>query len=300
MDTFEDVVEIMSEFLGEPKKVYENRSQILWNCPVCDDGRNKGNLEVNVEKSVYHCWSCGETEGTHGSVGKLFDKFGNKKLKKLYLILRPEENEKVIKIKKPKVVLPENFTLFKDSHPIYPVRKQAHNYLKNRGITDEIIERFGIGFCDKGSHMGRIIIPSYNLKGDLNYYVGRSWDPHSRAKYRNPEAEKDQIIFWESLIDWNKDIYLVEGAFDGMFLDNPVVMLGKHMSELLFETIYNKAKGDVIICLDGDAWGNAVKLYHELNGGELWGRVKIVKLPDDRDVCDLKGQINDYYVEIRD
>lgn len=300
MDTFEDVVEIMSEFLGEPKKVYENRSQILWNCPVCDDGRNKGNLEVNVEKSVYHCWSCGETEGTHGTVGKLFDKFGNKKLKKLYLILRPEENEKVVRVKKPKVVLPENFTLFKDSHPIYPVRKQAYNYLKSRGITDEIIERFGIGFCDKGSHMGRIIIPSYNLKGDLNYYVGRSWDPHSRAKYRNPEAEKDQIIFWENLIDWNKDIYLVEGAFDGMFLDNPVVMLGKHMSELLFETIYNKAKGNVIICLDGDAWENAVRLYHELNGGELWGKIKIVKLPNDRDVCDLKGQIDDYYFEIRD
>jgi DNA primase len=300
MDTFEDVVEIMSEFLGEPKKVYENRSQILWNCPVCDDGRNKGNLEVNVDKSVYHCWSCGETEGTHGTVGKLFDKFGNKKLKKLYLILKPEESEKVVRVKKPKVVLPENFTLFKDSHPIYPVRKQAYNYLKSRGITDEIIERFGIGFCDKGSHMGRIIIPSYNSKGELNYYVGRSWDPHSRAKYRNPEAEKDQIIFWENLIDWNKDIYLVEGAFDGMFLDNPVVMLGKHMSELLFETIYNKAKGNVIICLDGDAWNNAVRLYHELNGGELWGKVKIVKLPDDRDVCDLKGQIDDYYFEIRD
>jgi DNA primase len=300
MDTFEDVVEIMSEFLGEPKKVYENRSQILWDCPVCDDGRNKGNLEVNVEKSVYHCWSCGETEGTHGTVGKLFDKFGNRKLKKLYNILRPDETEKVVKKKKPKVVLPDNFTLFKDSHPVYPVRKQAYNYLKSRGINDETIERFGIGFCDKGSHMGRIVIPSYNKKGELNYYVGRSWDVNSRAKYRNPEAEKDQIIFWENLIDWNKDIYLVEGAFDGMFLDNPVVMLGKHMSELLFETIYNNAKADVIICLDGDAWTNAVKLYHELNGGELWGRIKIVKVPLDRDVCDLKGQIEDFFVKILD
>jgi DNA primase len=198
------------------------------------------------------------------------------------------------------VVLPDNFTLFKDSHPVYPIRRQAYNYLKSRGITDEIIEKFGIGFCDKGSHSGRIIIPSYDTKGDLNYYVGRSWDPHSRAKYRNPEAEKDQIIFWENLIDWNKDIYLVEGAFDGMFLDNPVVMLGKHMSELMFDKIYNNAKGNVIICLDGDAWENAVKLYHELNGGELWGKIKIVKLPKDRDVCDLKGQIDDFFVKILD
>jgi hypothetical protein len=45
---------------------------------------------------------------------------------------------------------------------------------------------------------------------------------------------------------------------------------------------------------------NAVKLYHELNGGELWGKVKIVKLPKDKDVCDLRGDINEYYYEIRD
>jgi DNA primase len=163
-----------------------------------------------------------------------------------------------------------------------------------------MIEKYQIGFCDKGDHAGRIIIPSYGGKGELNYYIARSWDPMSRAKYKNPEAEKDKIIFWENLIDWKKDIFLVEGAFDGLFLDNSIPMLGKHMSELLFETIYNNAKGNVIICLDGDAWNNAVKLYHELNGGELWGKIKIVKLPKDRDVCDLKGQINEYYYEIKD
>ena len=55
MDEFDDVVEIISEFLGEPKKVYENRSQVSWNCPICDDDNGKGNLEVNIEKSVFHC-----------------------------------------------------------------------------------------------------------------------------------------------------------------------------------------------------------------------------------------------------
>lgn len=300
MEEQDALVELLEEVLGSHGLHYPNRGQISFNCPVCDEERNKHNLEVNYFNGVYKCWACGDSENTHGSLGKLFDKYGNRKQKKLYRILRPEEEQKVVRKKKPKVVLPENFILFKESNPIYPVRRQAYNYLKSRGITEDIIEKFGIGFCDKGSHQGRIIIPSYDNKGNLNYYVGRSWDPHSKAKYRNPEAEKEKIIFWENLIDWNKDIYLVEGAFDGMFLDNPVVMLGKHMSELLFETIYNKAKANVIICLDGDAWENAVKLYHELNGGELWGKIKIVKLPKDRDVCDLKGEINEYYYEIKD
>jgi DNA primase len=297
MDEFDNVVEIISEFLGDPKKIYENRSQVSWNCPICDDDNNKGNLEVNIEKSVFHCWSCGDSEGTHGSLGKLFDKFGNKKQKKLYNILKPEKIQ-VREKKIDKVRLPEGFTLFSESSPAYPVRRQAYNYLKNRGITDEIIKKYNIGFCDRGSHTGRIVVPSYNSEGELNYYVARSWDPMSRAKYKNPQDEKDKIIFWENLIDWNKDVYLVEGAFDGLFVENSIPMLGKHMSELLFETIYTKAKGDVIICLDADAWDNSVKLYHELNGGELWNRIKLIRLPNDSDIADLRGVIKDEYYHI--
>jgi DNA primase len=299
MDENEALVELLEDVLGDHGLHYPNRGQISFNCPVCDDGRNKHNLEVNYIDNVYKCWACGDSENTHGALGKIFDKYGNKKQKKLYNVLKPET---VIKREKKKktLKLPEGFTLFKDSSPVYPVRRQALNYLKSRGITDEMIDKFGIGFCDKGDHAGRIVIPSYNINGELNYYIARSWNPMSRAKYKNPEAEKDKIIFWENLIDWNRDIYLVEGAFDGLFLDNPIPMLGKHMSELLFDTIYQKAKGNVIICLDGDAWTNAVKLYHELNGGDLYQKIKILKLPLDQDVCDLKGQIDPYYVIIKD
>ena len=77
-------------------------------------------------------------------------------------------------------------------------------------------------------------------------------------------------------------------------------MLGKHMSELLFEKIYEKAEGNVIIALDGDAFNNAVKLYRQLNGGKLYEKIKIVKLPQDKDVCDLGGNIEEYFINIKD
>jgi DNA primase len=297
MDENEALVELLEDVLGDHGLHYPNRGQISFNCPVCDDDRNKHNLEVNYIDNVYKCWSCGDSEGTHGPLGKIFDKYGNKKHKKLYNVLKPET---VVKRERPKktLKLPDSFTLFKDSSPVYPVRRQAMNYLKSRGITDEMIERYGIGFCDKGDHSGRIVVPSYNKNGELNYYIARSWNPMSRAKYKNPEAEKDKIIFWENLIDWNKDIFLVEGAFDGLFVNNSIPMLGKHMSELLFETIYTKSKGDIIICLDADAWQNAIKLYHELSGGDLWGRIKLIKLPDDKDIADLRGEIKDEYYHI--
>jgi len=298
MDEFNDVVDLISEFLGQPKKIYEHQSQVSWNCPVCDEDNNKGNLEVNIEKSVFHCWSCGDSEDTHGPLGKLFDLFGTKQQKKIYYILKPENFTPVEK-KIPKLRLPDNFTLFRDSNPRYPVYQQAYSYLKNRGITDDIIEKYGIGFCDKGNHFGRIVIPSYDNNGKLNYYIARSWDPHTKAKYKNPESEKDKIIFNENLIDWDKDIFLVEGAFDSVFLPNSIPMLGKHMSDLLFETLYEKATGNITICLDSDAWQDSVKLFHNLNGGSLYGRVKIIKITGDSDVADLRGDINNYYYEMR-
>ena len=39
----------------------------------------KGNLEVNYVKGVYKCWACSETHETHGSINKLFWKWGTKK-----------------------------------------------------------------------------------------------------------------------------------------------------------------------------------------------------------------------------
>jgi len=298
-DEKEIIVELLTELFGKYKQHYQSKGQIAFNCPVCDEERNKGNLEVNYFDHVFKCWSCGDTNGMKGPLGRLIEKHGNKKQIKIYKVFAPEKNEEVKK-EKQKLVLPESFTLFKDSHPRYPVRLQAYNYLKLRGIDDTIIEKYNIGFCDNGSHIGRIIVPSYDKKNELNYYIARSWDPNSRAKYKNPEAEKDKIIFNEHIVDWKKDIFLVEGVFDGFFLDNSIPMLGKHLSELLFTTIYEKAKGDIILALDGDAFDNAVKIYRELNGGSLYGRIKIIKLPKDKDVCDLRGQIDKFYIEIKD
>ena len=298
-DDGEILVELLREVLGDEHLHYESKGQISFDCPECDDDRHKGNLEINYFSHVYKCWSCGDTEGTHGPLGKLFDKYGNKSQKKVYKVLQPEEY-KPKEVRKEKLRLPNEFKLFKEVSESHPIRRQAYTYLTNRGINNDIIEKYRIGFCSNGEFGGRVIVPSYTESGELNYFIARSWIPNTRAKYKNPEAEKDKIIFNESLINWNQDIFLVEGVFDGFFLPNSIAMLGKHMSEKLFDTIYQRAMGNVIIALDGDAWSNAVKLYHELNGGGLYGKIKILKLPEDKDVCDLRGEINDYYYNIKD
>jgi len=302
-DEIEVLVELLTDVLGKPKQHYESKGQISFDCPVCSDekgldhGDGKGNLEINYGKHVYKCWSCGETYGTQGPLGKLFDKFGSKKQKKLYELIKPEELKKE-DIRRPKLRLPEGYTSFENSNPKFIPHIEAMRYLTSRGITDEIIKKYKIGYTVNGDFSYRIIVPSYNSEGVLNYFVARSWVP-KKMKYKNPTAEKDQIIFNEGAVDWKKDVYLCEGVFDSFFLPNPIVMLGKKMSKLLFETLYLNVKGYIHIVLDGDAHKDAVKLYHELNGGILYNKIKIIKLPSDKDVCDLKGQIDEYYYEIK-
>lgn len=303
-DEVEVLVELLSDFLGDPKQHYESKGQISFDCPVCaeekglDQGDGKGNLEINYIRHVYKCWACGETHGTHGPLGKLFDGYATKQQKKVYNLIKPEEFKQEDK-KKVKLRLPEGFVKFKDSNPRFIPHIEAYKYLQSRGITDEMIEKYNIGYTVSGDFAYRIIIPSYNSEGQVNYFVGRAW-VKKKMKYKNPASvPKDEIIFNEHLIDWDKDIYLVEGAFDSFFLDNPLVMLGKKMSKLIFETLYTKANGNIIICVDGDAWDDGLKMYHELNGGRLYNKVKIIRLPKDKDVCDLRGQIQDYLFEIK-
>jgi len=302
-DEVEVLIELLTDVLGEPHNHYESKAQISFDCPVCaeekglDTGDRKGNLEINYSKHVYKCWACGESHGTHGPLGKLFDKHATKKQKKLYDLVKPED----LKIEDKKRIflrLPEGYTKFEDSNSRFIPHKEAINYLYSRGITDEMIKKYSIGYTVKGDFAYRIIIPSYNSEGKLNYFVGRAWTKR-KDKYKNPSVPKDEIIFNESLIDWSKDVYLVEGAFDSFFLSNPLVMLGKKMSKLMFEALYNKAEGNIIVCVDGDAWEDGLKIYHELNGGRLYNKIKIVKLPKDKDICDLRGNIDEYYYEIK-
>lgn len=303
---YEPIVEILEDIFGSPKLHNDNKGQISFDCPVCsyeikglDQGDGKGNLEINYKYKVYKCWSCAESHETHGSIFKLVKKYGTPKQNKKFLLLLPEENEEIKRVYK-QVRLPKEYLSFDNissGMKMTPFFKQAWNYVKKRNITDEMIKKYKIGFCYQGPYENRIIIPSYDKNGYLNYFIARSYLTKTKLKYKNPEVQKEIIIFNENLINWNERIYIVEGAFDSIFLNNSIPMLGKFMSDFLFKTIYENAKNDIVIILDPDAWSDCEKLYHKLNCGKLMGRVFTVKLEGNEDIADIKGDISNYKIK---
>lgn len=303
---YEPIIEILEDIFGDYKLHSDYKGQISFDCPVCsydikqlDHGDGKGNLEINYRRGVYKCWSCAETHDTHGSIYRLVKKYGNPRQNKKFLLLMPEEVDEVKRIYK-KVYLPKEFISFKDVSQglkMTPQYKQAWNYIKKRNITDEMIERFNIGFCYNGLYENRIIIPSYDTELTLNYFIARSYLSKTKLKYKNPEVQKEIIIWNEHLINWEERLYIVEGAFDSIFVPNSIPMLGKFMSDNLFKTIYTSAKKDIVIVLDPDAWNDATKLYHKMNCGKLMGRVFVVKLEGNEDIADLKGDLSNYEIK---
>ena len=108
-----------------------------------------------------------------------------------------------------------------------------------RGFTDDDILKHNIGYCDEGKYSNRIIIPSYDSNGGLNFFVGRDFYK-SKLKYLNSFTSKD-VIGFDLFINWDEPIILCEGVFDAMsFKRNAIPLFGKTMPKRLHKKILQK------------------------------------------------------------
>lgn len=275
---------VLESFLGRAKSHDESRGQITFDCPACSDekslsrGDGKSNLEVNYKKNVFNCWACSDHNNMHGPIIKLIKRFGTKENIKDFLVLSDGMNFEYKSTKKAvTLTLPEGFTrLSGNSHW---TAKRANDYLRSeRGISDDIIEKYNIGITNVDLYTNRIIIPSYDSAGNVNYFIARAITKKLKPKYLNPEAEKSTLIVNEGKIDLNSTIYLVEGMFDHIVIPNSIPLLGKYISDHLFHYLQN-ANGRIVIALDDDAYKDAIIAYNKLNTGNLLGRVYLCIIP---------------------
>jgi DNA primase len=288
---------ILLDVLGRPRRKHESKQQYAFDCPTCSaekgeyDGDGKGNLEVNLAEGVYHCWACGETHGTKGGLKKLFRTFATREQVKKLKMIGYDLSDFKAKVKEKNVIedltLPKGFISFKEGNPKSILYKQAWNYLtKERKLSPQTIFKFKMGYVSGGQYDSRVVIPSYDIKDELNYWVTRTY-VNAKPKYLNPDSDKEQIIFNERFINWDSDIYLVEGPFDHLVVHNSIPILGKKISDKLMNSLFHKASANVIILLDSDAWGDTKKHYVKLNVGKLFGRIKIVKLEEGYDIAKI-------------
>ena len=229
-----------------------------FHCPFCNHHKKK--LQINTETQKWHCWVC--NKGGY-KIGILLRKINAPKniISEVLKILGDYKGTKHEKeeVTEYDVSLPQCYIpLWKKSED--PIYKNAIHYLSRRNIGPIDILRYSMGFCSSGGYSNRIIIPSYDKDGKLNYFVARDMFPNSKFKYKNPPMSKDMIGF-EMYINWDEPIVLCEGVFDAIAIRNNVIpLLGKFLCKTLLKKLAEKQPKEVYVALDNDAKKDAIKL----------------------------------------
>ena len=240
-------------------KSYQMKNgESAFHCPFCNHHKKK--LQVNFDTQKWHCWVC--NAGGH-KIGILLRKINAPKqiISEVLRILGDYKGVKYEKDEKTEynVSLPQCYKpLWKPSTD--PLYTNAISYLKRRGIGSIDILRYSIGYSSSNGYSNRIIIPSYDVDGKLNYFIARDMFPNSKFKYKNPPMSKDTVCF-EMFVNWNEPIILVEGVFDAIAIrNNAIPLLGKFPSKTLVMRLVEKQVKKIYVALDEDAKQDAIKL----------------------------------------
>ncbi len=274
------VINILDKALKSKGQSLKKTNEYMWWSPFTQ--HHKPKLQINIQTGKWHCWV--SNQGGHNLFQLLKQINANKSLyKELSDVLGTsyytgkDKEKKDITLKLPKEAKPR----WDERESLQ--RLHALKFVMERGLDMSDILRYNLHYCLDGLYQNRIIIPSYDSDGVLNYFVGRDFYK-SNMKYKNPPIPKD-IIGFDLYVDWNEPIILCEGVFDAMAIkNNSIPLFGKTILPKLYKKIVEKKVSDITICLDDDAFDDSLKITSKFMDNGI--RVNFVKLQG-KDPSDL-------------
>jgi hypothetical protein len=279
------LLQLLESVLGKGKSTSGNN--IAFFSPFTSHYKPKLEIDINTTSEGQNAWHCWISDKKGRSINSLFKQMN---LGKQYF----EQLSRIIKSAKYKnfdtdttpvetISLPEEYIpLWK--HKKTPDFRNAMSYLKRRGVTIFDILKYRIGYCERGSYNGKIVIPSYDCTGQLNYFVSRAFYNADKYKHKNPKVSKD-IIGFDLTINWAEPIILCEGAFDAIAIKrNAIPLFGKIIQPQLQKKLIENRVKDIYICLDADAIRNALSIAEKFMGEGL--NVYFIELKN-QDASDL-------------
>jgi len=284
------IITLLESVMGRGK--INSNDNIAFHCPFCN--HNKKKMEINIVSQYWHCWVC-NAAGRKLTI--LFRKLNvqREKIAKLINLLDDVEwKPSKTTTDTPVLQLPEGYRPLWILQEMSPEFRNAVHYLKKRNIGISDILRYRIGYCRKGPYKGKIIIPSYDANGSLNYFVARAYYEEDKFKHKNPPASKD-IVGFELHINWNMPIILVEGAFDAIAIRrNTIPLFGKTISNTLKKRIVEKGVKEIYICLDKDARKQALEAakYFMSNGISVYFVDLTSKDPSELGFAKIHSELN--------
>ena len=268
------VINILDKALKSKGNKLKKTNEYMYWSPFVQ--HHKPKLQLNIETGKWHCWV--SNQGGHNlfqllkqvNADRILFKELSDAVGSTYYTSDKKDEKQVI------------LNLPKEAKPLWnggdSVQKlHALKFVYERGLTMEDVVRYNLHYCLNGLYQNRIIVPSYDSNGQLNYFVGRDFYKNG-MKYKNPPIPKD-IIGFDLYIDWSQPIVLCEGVFDAIAIkNNSIPLFGKTILPKLYEKIVTKKVKHIIISLDEDAFQDSLKMIKKFF--DLGISVNFVKLTD--------------------
>lgn len=260
-------IDLLRKLLGAPSIDRRGTNAQFW-CPFCNDAdQKKKKLAVRIEDGVAHCWVCGWSArnitiiarylGAIDLVTPLSEAYGT--------IANVSEEQREEEFS---VTLPEDFVPINDGcNRLDPSREACINYLAKRGVSSQTAQAFRLGTSVSHVYRRRVIFPSFDQEGKLNYVTARTAHDDVKPKYINTSRDRKSIVFNEVDLDWKKELVIVEGPFDllSCYNMNATAALGSWLDEKyrLFEKIVINGT-PVVLAFDPDAVAKQEKVAKKL------------------------------------
>jgi len=247
-------------------------SQVLIQCPFHDD--THPSCSVNFERKLFNCFSCEESGDILDFVAKI-DQVPIAEAARTVAMYSGVPVNGTSALEK----RGNNSKWDSDNEPLKfrLTLDPKHPYLFERGLTPEVIDHFGLGYCDTGLLKGRIAIPIHDAAGQLVAYAGR-WAsddiPNGVQKYLLPRGfQKRKELFNLSRIMGVKYLFVVEGYWSVFRLHAlgpipAVALMGCTLSIEQEALLARSGIRMISLVLDGDSAGREAteKLLRRLAG----------------------------------
>ena len=254
------VLGLLHSVLGKSKP--STKGNHAFHCPFCK--HHKPKLEIDPKTGFYHCWTC-EPATKGRNLTSLLRKLKASpaqvaEMKGYFPDGKGDIEDKAYET----VNLPKEFIpLTKLSSTL--TYRQAKSYITKRGITEKDVLKYNIGYCESGKYRNSIIVPSYDERGRINYFISRSFEKDPGRKYNAPSCNKNQLIGLEYFINWKVPVILCEGVFDAIALKrNAIPLFGKTIPEALMMKLVQSDVKTVYLALDNDAFKSSIKYAQQL------------------------------------
>ena len=278
-------IELLRRALG-PGDVWRDGTNVSFQCPSCGKNPEKKKLVVRIDNEMWHCWVCDMKGRSILTLLRKFAKEYSGEWRNRFTTERRNSFEDDEKPAPEPMVLPECMPIDELVGSIDPDARSIVRYLEGRNVSLDKAYRYRLCGGVRGRARGRVVFPSFDFEGKLNYWTARSVRD-SNNKYINPKVERRDIIFNEIDIEWSKELVLVEGPFDLLNAgSNATPLLGSFLSResLLFKRIV-ESKTPVVLALDSDMEKKSHEIAKSLYA--YGASVRIAELGGNKDVGEM-------------